>query len=235
MTYHKRTLRVYCFAGVDGVGKTTLLNHLTPLLAETGKQPRCVWIRYNHYFSKLVLGIARFLGVTHSVKINGKVVHKYHLFRRHPLLSRLFIWSKAVDTVIASIFKIWIPLVVNRQTIVLCDRWIPDILIDLRVETGFENLEQTLPGRWLCFLMMYAEIIVLTADKATLLSRREENRFDPYLSDRVKQYTTLAQKFGFPLVQTDDLLQTVAAVIDRTPLKMYGIRKKSPSGSQVAC
>ncbi len=226
--------RVYCFAGVDGVGKTTLLNHLAPLLAKTGKQPRCVWIRYNHYLTKPVLGIARIMRMTRCVKVNGKVVHKYHLFRHHPYFSRVYIFSKVIDTLIASFFKIWLPLMLNRRIVILCDRWIPDVLIDLKVETGWENPEQTLPGRWLLKYQSRAQVVVLTSDITTLLSRRKENRFDPYLSDRVTEYRLLAWEFGFPVFQTDNPLQTVAEVIDRTPLKLYGLQRTALSTKEVA-
>ena len=224
--------RIYCFAGPDGVGKTTLVNSVARLLTLAGKKPVLVWIRYNHYFSKGVLAFARLAGMTHIVREQGAVVHKYHRFHKHPLISRIFLWCKAIDTVLASIVKIWLPLLLDKRAIILCDRWVLDVIVDVTVETGMEHIEETLPGKWLHDLMNHAQGIVLIADSKQLLERRRENRFDPFLQQRLAAYQRLSEYYGLPLLRAAHPLQTLREAIRQSSLNVYGLESDESSEKQ---
>jgi len=203
------TLRMLSISGVDGVGKTTLMLRIESDLKARGLRVRRVWIRYNHYFSKLVLGVSRLCGLTMLHRRNGTVVHKHHEFQRHPIISFFFQLSKLVDTSLASFFKVYIPLAIDKDCFILCDRYIYDVLIDVAVETGTQiNTNSVFQKLFLCLIPKGSKTVVLTAPRSGLLDRRNENVFDPYLNQRIVFYEQLARNQGLPLIEARDIEQT---------------------------
>jgi hypothetical protein len=202
-------LRMLSISGVDGVGKTTLMLRIESDLKARGLRVRQVWIRYNHYFSKLVLGVSRLCGLTVLHRRNGTVVHKHHEFQRHPIISFFFKLSKLVDTYLASFFKVYIPLAMDKDCFILCDRYIYDVLIDVAVETGTQiNTDSVFQKLFLRLIPKGSKTVVLTAPRSGLLNRRFENMFDPYLNERIVLYEQLARNQGLPLIEARDIEQT---------------------------
>jgi thymidylate kinase len=214
--------RVFCFSGVDGVGKSFLLNKVQVLIRSAGYRPTRAWLRYNHYFTKLVLGLSRMMGLTVIQCVGARVVHKHHRFQSTPFVARLFLFTKVLDTYITWILKIWLPTHLDRKKIILCDRYIYDILVDLMVETGIADLENTLAGElllWLCGEP--TETIILTAPRELLLARRSENALDPYLDYRISLYSAFADKHCLPKIVSIDPEQSLNEAIQRTSLSGY--------------
>lgn len=54
-------------SGIDGSGKTTVINALQERLQRQGARASYIWMRYNHYLIKVMNAIARLLGL--SVKM----------------------------------------------------------------------------------------------------------------------------------------------------------------------
>ena len=51
--------KIICLSGVDGSGKTTLSKMLANELHKKGFNVSYVWMRYNHYLTKPLLGFCR--------------------------------------------------------------------------------------------------------------------------------------------------------------------------------
>ena len=63
-------------SGVDGSGKTTVINSLKDKLEQQGKTVDYIWMRYNHYTVKAMNAFARILGMcgnTDFIKCHGSV------------------------------------------------------------------------------------------------------------------------------------------------------------------
>lgn len=72
-------------SGIDGSGKTTIINNLKKELERENKSVEYIWMRYNHYLVKVMNALARLFRL--SVKVHnemGKVwehrLHKSRLF-----------------------------------------------------------------------------------------------------------------------------------------------------------
>lgn len=124
--------RIIAVSGIDGCGKTTVIEELKARLIEQNKPVHYVWMRYNHYLTKPLLAFCRLVGLTWYEPDDPRV--GYHEFYRSGIVSWLFIFLTFLDTFGASFFCVYIPAFVFGKT-VICDRWIPDIIVDLGVDT----------------------------------------------------------------------------------------------------
>jgi thymidylate kinase len=193
-------IKQYCFSGPDGVGKTTLLKRVKELLLSKGIPVEHVWIRYNHYVSKPLLAYLRLLGYTKVVTEKDHIVHKYYELHQTKYLKELFVVCKLIDAIIATLGKITFRQLINPNLLILTDRWVYDIFVDIGVATGIKNLENRKLSKLLLKLSKNSKTVILLADKNELLKRRTENNFDPYLEKRLKLYFHLANKFNLQIV-----------------------------------
>ena len=58
-------------SGIDGSGKSTIINETHKVLESEGKQVGYIWLRFNHYLTKGMHAIARVLGL--SVKVHNEM------------------------------------------------------------------------------------------------------------------------------------------------------------------
>jgi len=106
MRYQNRQVpKVICLSGIDGSGKTTLSQMLANEFKKKGYKVHYVWMRYNHYFTKPLLGICRLVGLTKYYRIENYRIG-FHLFYKSKPISILFIFLKLIDTYIATVLKL---------------------------------------------------------------------------------------------------------------------------------
>jgi len=125
--------RIISISGVDGCGKTTIIEGVRSALETRGHKTNDVWLRYNHYLTKIFHAFCRLNGFTRYEWHDGIRVG-YHEFYRSTLISTLAIILNFIDTLLASFFLVCIPVLFTGR-IIICDRWVVDILIDLQVDT----------------------------------------------------------------------------------------------------
>ena len=90
--------RLVALAGVDGGGKTYLLQALQRRLDEAGVPHRHVWSRFRNYLSKPLLALARLTGHNRKEEMAG-VRTGYHDFVGRPWLAWPFLCLQVVDSV----------------------------------------------------------------------------------------------------------------------------------------
>ena len=118
----KNKVKAIYITGIDGSGKTILSKMLKTYLKKKNKKKVIVlWMRFNHYLSKILLGIAKLNKLSHyeypsSLKIG------YWEFYKSKLFSHLFIIFQLLDNFLAFIFKL-LPKLLQRDTIVILDRF----------------------------------------------------------------------------------------------------------------
>ena len=93
--------RLVALAGVDGGGKTYLLQALQRRLDEAGVPHRHVWSRFRNYLSKPLLALARLTGHNRKEEMAG-VRTGYHDFVGRPWLAWPFLCLQVVDSVLDS-------------------------------------------------------------------------------------------------------------------------------------
>ena len=154
-----------CFIGVDGSGKTTHAKFLKEYLEKQGYQCKYVWGAYRLFFSYVFFITTKLLGywkntkndvytdpLEYAPKLNKKnLASIYHLF--------IFLDYQIIVTI-----KIRIPIAMGK--IVICDRYIYDILMELQLsnnlsEKFFYFLIRSMPQPDITFLMNVKEDIAM--------------------------------------------------------------------------
>jgi thymidylate kinase len=152
--------KIISFSGIDGCGKSTIIDAIRYRIEKEEKSTRYVWLRYNHYLTKSLLGICRIIRLTKYEYPNGIRVG-YHEFYRSKYISLLFILLTFIDTLFITIVTVYLPAIFTKQ-IIFCDRWIFDILVDLEIDTRISLSEHFLiekifkkliPHTAVCFLI----------------------------------------------------------------------------------
>jgi len=169
--------RIISFSGVDGCGKTTIIEGVRLALEARGYRSICVWLRYNHYLTKILHVFCRLSGLTRYEWHDGIRVG-YHEFYRSAIISRLSIILNFIDTFFATLILVYVPALLTKR-IIVCDRWVVDILIDLQVDTHRDLSPDSLWSRlFLAFIPRDSKCFVIQRNAAVTENARPEHAYD---------------------------------------------------------
>jgi thymidylate kinase len=203
---------IVSLSGLDGCGKTTIIERVREELACRGQATRYVWLRYNHYLTKLLLGVCRLLGFTRYENHSGVRVG-YHDFHRSRVISWLFIGLTFVDTFFATVLRVYMPALFGKS-IVICDRWIIDILIDLQIDTGIDLTQKRLTSS--AFMMLipnFAQCFIVMRSAELVRTSREENLFDRNFEKRLRLYKAHASCSRVTVIENSGTIDSAVAKI----------------------
>ncbi|HEY9202194.1 MAG TPA: adenylyl-sulfate kinase [Gammaproteobacteria bacterium] len=176
--------------GIDGSGKSTVSEYLADKLRSQGYEVNILWLRFNHVFSKPLLGLCRLLGYTKYEKPQGIHVG-YHDFYKSKVISYLFILFQYLDAVRVKYTKI-LPLYRKKNSIIILDRYVYDILIDISVDTRFDGLFSSWLGKKFIALLPDDSINILVwRELDDVLDVRPEGRVDRNFESRFKYFSEL--------------------------------------------
>lgn len=197
-------------SGVDGSGKTTVINSLKDKLEQQGKTVDYIWMRYNHYTVKAMNAFARVLGL--SAKVHNRMgdVWEHRLYKM-PWFCKLYVWCSYLDNKIArkKVMKL-------KSDYVICDRWINDILIDLGAECRFNDI---LDSKWYekfhTILSKDSYQFVVIRNYRVVLDCRIENHTNPDFPYRFDLYRKLAEKTDVNVVDNSGTIEESVGQIIR--------------------
>lgn len=180
-------------SGVDGSGKTSVIDSLRVELDKRGYSSAYVWLRMNHYLVKVMHALARVFGL--SVKVDRQSGGVYeHRFYKSGLFSWFYVRCCFIDTLLSR-FKLF--RAGRGVDFLICDRWLNDIVIDVGVKTHYCNSskEDILSSRWFGAFQSIAPDnciqFMISRDEKSVVECREENREDPDFKLRYCLYEKL--------------------------------------------
>jgi hypothetical protein len=207
-------VQIVILSGIDGSGKSAIVNQLCKTLKNRGYKVCTPWLRYNHYLTKIILLYARLAGLTRYEYSEGQRIVGYHEFYRSKIVSWIFVLFTFIDTLFASIFKVYIPAWFCGRKII-CDRWIPDILIDIAIDTGQPDI---MYGTWAKFfwglIPAKSRCIIVHRQLKDLLECRRENNLDITFKKRLEMYTNFANSNRIPMVKNHSTLSDVVSKVN---------------------
>lgn len=205
--------RIINVTGIDGSGKTTVVEWLSNRLSEVGCDVEIRWLRFNHFFTKPLLAYCRLVGLTQYENVEGVRIG-YHEFHRSKVVSWLFVYLQYLDAL--RVKAMYIPrLWIAPNRVLLLDRYIYDILIDLEIDTGIRNLDRTRIGKALLRLLPPdALVLPILRDERDVLEARAESRIDKNFRRRFRLYEEMPMRYQLSEIRNnttlDDLLGAVA-------------------------
>lgn len=198
-------------SGIDGSGKTTVINALTEALRDDGYSTRYIWMRFNHYSVKVMNALARLLGL--SVKVHNAFGNVWeHRLYKSRLFCRIYVWCSYIDNVIA-----------RRKALrldadyVICDRWVNDTLIDLGAECRIDDiLDSKWYRRFQDILPENSVQFVVIRNRDDIVGCRVENTTNPDFPYRFALYEKLVQKKEVNVIDnTGTIESSVRQIIEK--------------------
>jgi len=204
--------KIIAISGIDGCGKTTVIEKLQEELSQKGLPLKYVWLRYNHYLTKPLLLLGRLLGLTWYEPEDPRV--GYHEFYRSKVISWLFIFFTYIDTLLASVVRVYIPVYIFGNT-VICDRWVLDIIVDLGVDT---RRPVSMSSLWVrCFLALVpkkAKCFVIERDSFLVENVRSEHRLDKNYPRRLELFEKVSLfPVAVPVDNNSSIDKTVQSIL----------------------
>jgi thymidylate kinase len=176
--------------GPDGSGKSTLLNEIQKHLKNNNVRTEYIWLRSPKILSKPLMGFCRIIGLTRYFIIDG-MRYGGHEFYRSKIVSYIFPILQLVDFRIMNFF---LKQKFNNSDIILIDRHAIDTLADLMVDTHRFDLHRSWIGRsFINLLPEDIKIILLDVEEETLRIRKNDVRYDPNLTNKIKVYRILGK------------------------------------------
>ena len=168
-------------SGIDGSGKSTVVEKLADRLRRRGLPVIVRWFRFPYFLTIPFLIVARLTGRTRLLEAGGKRF-SVHFFEHFPPVYKLLY---AFDHALYYLAKYGVSLVL--PIVIVSDRGPLDNLVDLLADTGdYEASGLLVRG----FLKMQGRglTILATASLSELMARRPEARIDPKYKARLELY-----------------------------------------------
>jgi thymidylate kinase len=207
-------VRLVCLVGIDGAGKTC---HARKLVAESFLSPRSryLWLREtNLFFSVPFMTFCRVLGLTEVHHVKNAVRWTEHHYYRNKAVATVWPWIQLMDAVIVIAFTVYIPLV--RGFVLVCDRYVHDLLVDLMADTGSSDLHKRMVGRLMLKLVPQGSLeFLLDADESTILKRKSDVPSMQYLRRRRQLYREIASYLNLPSVDSSQPFDAVQTALTK--------------------
>jgi hypothetical protein len=201
-------------SGIDGCGKTTVIERLRRRLEQEGLTTRYEWMRYNHRLVRPIHALSRLVGLSRRYEVEGQSIWR-HEFHRSRFFSSFYIFLTWLDAWLGRLL-LATRLSLKQVDIVVCDRWVQDILVDLAVDTRRRSL---LSGRWdrrfRRILPRGTRQYLIMRNVDAIVSARPDVRRDLSASFRQRLYRRLAKNPDLVVIRNDGMVDdTVEAIFE---------------------
>jgi len=205
-------VRVVVLSGPDGSGKSTLISEAVRVLRDRNHNVGCYWIRWGRFLSIPLLVCARATETIARGRFNARDP-TITLFDKLPPIAFVFLVLQYLDMRL-SLAVTKARAAVLGVNVLLIDRFIPDMLVDIAVLTpGQDLLRHAVSSRIIDYLFRHTTPFVLDAPLDILRARRKDLAEDPDLEARTKLYRVLTAAYGLRVLDATRPLDQLTAAL----------------------
>lgn len=187
---------------MDGTGKTAHALQTISYLQKAGHKCKYVWFGTPYFFSLPFMVICRLLGYTRTRRAANGAVISEHQYYRNKLISKLWSWVQFFDVFVWVNVRVRLPLLFGFR--VVCDRFVPDTLVELMVDTQNMRLAETLVGRLMIKLIpKSSKLVLLDVKEKTAWRRKKDVPVFEYLTRRRRGYHIISNDLQIPMVNAE--------------------------------
>ena len=193
-------------SGVDGSGKTTVIEGVRKQLEAEGKKVGYIWMRYHHKLVTVMHAIAKLTGLAYKEKTEMGEMW-LHRFYKNKLFCWCYIRCSYIDNWMAR--KKPVRMAEKEELdYVICDRWVNDIIIDMGSETHMTDiLESKWYRKYQSLLPENSYQFVVIRDRKDVLECRVENTFNEAFAYRYDLYKQIIAKSEVNLVDNTSTIE----------------------------
>jgi len=194
-------LTYFVLSGADGSGKTTQIKLLEKYLRRRGFRVKRLWFRWVAFLSYPFLALCHLLGYTKWKTISrSNVRYAECRFYMNRALASLWPYLLTLDAFIYSIFKIEVRRILGYT--ILCDRFIPDIIVDLMCEIKDYRLVKRLVGKTLLSLIPKdSKLMIMDVTESTAYSRKHNIPSINYFKRKKETLLSSSKRVGYTCSQ----------------------------------
>lgn len=195
-------------SGPDGVGKSSIAEELRSYYESNGLFAEVIWIRFHHYFQKIMNFFGRMIGKSYDEKYEwGK--DNYHDYQS--IFGIFYILAAFIDHLI---FKVFIKRNLFKDIkVYIIDRYIIDIAADLIVDTNNPKIVFFFFESFIKKELMNSKSFIIECDMEIVISRRKDISDDKKYKDKINAYELIATKFSIDKIDTGIL--TIGEAIEK--------------------
>ena len=193
-------------SGVDGSGKTTVIEGVRKQLEAEGKKVGYIWMRYHHKLVTVMHAIAKLTGLAYKEKTEMGEMW-LHRFYKNKLFCWCYIRCAYSDNWMARKKPV---RMAEKEGLdyVICDRWVNDIIIDMGSETHKTDiLESKWYRKYQSLLPENSYQFVVIRDRKDVLECRVENTFNEAFAYRYDLYKQIVAKPEVNLVDNTSTIE----------------------------
>ena len=196
--------QLICFTGIDGSGKTTQAKKLLAALKKRNIDAIYSWTRREPYLIKpIVVLVKRILKEPSKSEgkdyLSVKKKRKGTLFKS-TLIQKMWIYVAILDYYVKLSSQIYLPL--YRGKVVICDRYVPDMVADFAANFDYNNhkIRELLRNPLLKLFPMPDKSFYIKIPASLGYKRKSDGTSLEYLLDREKIYDFLAKEMNMFVV-----------------------------------
>lgn len=197
--------------GIDGSGKSTLAKGLAGYITNKGIDVAYI---YCQFFAKLLYPLK--IAAKHSVMKKtdefadyGKYIKKKTGFStNHRVLGTIYALLWLIDYSMQAFFKV--NRVVGRHQVVIIDRYIYDIMVNVSITAGWPV--ETLTNFCEIMLKIHPKpdfVIFLDLPEEIAFSRKNDIQSIEYLKERRDRYHLLSKRYHFHIIDATNSVEAV--------------------------
>jgi thymidylate kinase len=194
--------KMICLIGIDGSGKTTHARELIDNLHKSGIKCKYVWFGTAYFFAYPFMIASRMLGFTTTHQTKSGLIVSEHKYYENKAISGIWPWVQFLDAMI--FVNLLVKPLLWRGFTVVCDRFIPDIVVDLMVDTNDRELHKSLVGQ-LMFRLMPRSLLLVNIDvnEKTVQRRKNDVLGLGYLRRKRNGYQIISHYLEVPTVSAE--------------------------------